>query len=182
LVTDYGIPETVLEPLYAALGELIFSWALVEANVNYWMAVNYQRAGGKHLEKWKTMPPGMTRKLRFLRLCFKTIPALEPFRATGIDLISRIKMVVKVRDIVAHGVVAEYKLENHSFLFIRFDLNQEKTMQRFNESWLTIQQILDSSGKAIALGREGLNFTGDLLKAFITDEEMHELFGGLKGT
>ena len=177
LAKDYGIPEDILVSLYSAIGELVFSWALVEANVNYWIAIVYQRAGGKHVGKNKEIPWGMARKIKFLRQCFNHISALEPFKEEAGALLTRAKSVVKTRDIVVHGIVAEYKSKALELLFVRVDLDSTRTMQRFTESWLHINKILDDSGEAIAIGREALKFTERLLEAFfLTDEESQRLF------
>jgi hypothetical protein len=181
LGTDYGIPEEILVPLYSAIGELVFSWALVEANVNYWIAIAYQDAGGKHLKGHAHLPWGMKAKLRFLRLCFTCLPTLKPFASTAKPLLTRAKMIAKTRDLVVHGVASDYRTETLEIMFVSIDRDTAKTMQTSKESWVNIRKILDDSGEAIAVGREALRLSERLLETLVPDQEAKELFRSLSG-
>jgi hypothetical protein len=176
-----GIPEEILMPLYAATGELVFSWAIVETALNYWLAVIYQRAGGKHLKKGKEIPFGLTKKLRFLNHCFNQIEALEPFLKEAKSILSRAKIISRTRDMVVHGTISAYNAGKMEFLYVRVDLNKEKTLHKFTELWLPITKVLDDSGESIEIGREALDLAGRLLEAFLTEDEHQLFFSNLEG-
>jgi len=167
------VPHDVLPPLYAAIGETVVNWSVIETALGYWVAIIYQAAGGdRHA---KVIPLALGRRMTFLRLCFKKIAALHPFAADGRAFLDRIGSIKATRHMLVHGVVSDYSPDNHEFLFVRLDLDKAQTMQTVNELHIPFTKILDDSGEAMTLAADSLKFAKRLLKALVPEHEAHDL-------
>ena len=80
LDTD-DIPQQVLMDLYAVTGELVINWGIFEASLNMIVNLVYRDFGGQYVTgESEPIPVPFTRRLNFLKTCFKKIPALASFR------------------------------------------------------------------------------------------------------
>ncbi len=144
------IPDDLFPRLSLSVGQLILKWSFVEVSLDQWVAVVYQGVGGKQIEQ--EIPRGLKRKIKFLRRCFKSIPALEPFAEEATNLLSRAKKLSSIRHTIVHGYLSKYDPHTQTVTFVKLDAR--KDIQRVNETPLTIAQLLDA-------GRECLNLSTD---------------------
>ncbi len=168
-----NVPQEVVPPLCAAIGELVVNWAMVESAMGFWIAVIYQMAGGKRLEH--KIPQPLAQRMRFLRRCFNQISVLEPFADEGRTLLDRLGAIIEIRHMVVHGTVSHYAQDTHDLLFVRIDLDKTKTMQVINELQIPIAKILDDSGKVMVIAAESLQFAHRLLDALVPDHKAYDL-------
>ncbi len=168
------VPQDALPPLYAAIGETVVNWSMIEAALGFWVAIIYQTAGGSRHEK--VIPLLLGRKMTFLRRCFNTIAALQQFAPEGRTLLDRIENIKDTRNMLVHGVVSDYSPDNHEFLFIRVGLDKAQTMQVIKESYIPAAKILDDSGEAMAIATDSLDFTKRLLQALVPEYKGQQLF------
>ena len=167
------VPHDALPPLYAAIGETVVNWSMIEAALGFWVAIIYQAAGGNRHAK--VIPRELSRRMTFLRLCFNKIAALQPFATEGRALLDRIGNIKDTRHMLVHGVVSDYSPDNHEFLFVRLDLDKAKTMQIIKELSIPATKMLNDSGEAMAIATNCLDFAERLLQTLVPEYKGQQL-------
>ena len=158
------IPDNLFPPLSMAVGQLILSWSFVEVSLDQWVAVVYQGVGGKQIER--EIPRGLDRKIKFLRRCFKRIPALEPFAEEATDILSRAKKLSSIRHTIVHGFVSKYDPHTQTMTFVKLDARKDRDIHRVNETPLTFAQLLDAGGECLNLSTDSARLAKRLAERF----------------
>jgi hypothetical protein len=99
------------EPLCGAIGHIIVNWTFVDTALSTWCAIVYHSVGGKHREP--ELPRNTSRKLTFLRRCFRRIDALKPYQAEALATLDAAERLAETRNFVAHGSISEYDESAH---------------------------------------------------------------------
>lgn len=103
---------------YAA-GRLVGNWAFVEHNMDMCIATIFQAAGGKHLQD--QLPRATTRKITFLKLCFRKLGPLKPHAEEALPLWTAAKTLSHSRHAVAHGVLVAWNEKAESVTLSMLD-------------------------------------------------------------
>lgn len=65
-------------------------------------------------------------EIKLLRKCFRELPALEQFRATGEGLLSRFSDAGKKRNDFVHAAIATLSYEDGAFTFLKVDVSERE--------------------------------------------------------
>ena len=115
-------PQQVLMDLYAVTGELVINWGMLEASLNMIVNLVYRDFGGQYANgKAEPIPVPFTRRMNFLKTCFKKIPALVPFQDDARALRGKAKELSVVRDFIAHGFLSGHDPDTGIYTFGRLD-------------------------------------------------------------
>ena len=156
------IPDDLFPLLSLSVGQLVLSWSVVEVSLDQWVAIIYQGVGGKQIER--EMPRALSRKIKFLRRCFKSILALEPFAEEATNLLGRAKELSSIRHTVVHGYVSKYDPDTQTATFVKLDAGKE--IHQINITPLTFDQLLGAGGKCLNLSTDFTKFTKRLTDVF----------------
>ena len=156
------IPDDLFPPLSMAVGQMVLSWSFVEVSLDQWVAIIYQGVGGRNLAE--EIPRALTRKIKFLRRCFRNIAALDPFAEEATKLLDRAKEISEIRHTVVHGYISKYEPHTQTVTFVKLDA--EKDIHRRFEIPLTFPQLLDAGGKCLDLSTDFTRFTKRLTDSF----------------
>ena len=156
------IPDDLFPPLSLSVGQLILSWSFIEVSLDQWVAIIYQGGGGQKIER--EIPRAINRKIKFLRRCFKSIAALEPFAEEATNLLGSAKELSGIRHIIVHGYPSTYDPDTQTVTFVKLDAGRD--IHRVNETPLTFAQLLDAGGKCLDLSTDVTRLTKRMVKAF----------------
>lgn len=173
------VPPQLVDPLANAIGRLAMAWAGLELMLDAQVAVIYQLAGGRHLER--ELPKALNRRINFLRRCYRQIAALSGFSAKAAPLLDETDRLSETRHTVIHGAPAHCDPSGPSFIFVRMEVNKDKTMHKGNELSLTLGQIVDCGRKSQGLADDFYSLANRLMDAFMTDDQREKVFGTLGG-
>jgi hypothetical protein len=91
------------------IGFVVLHWSLTEQQLDNWVNVCFNNCGGSKFQNGSGVPRSLKPKVRFLRRCLKTIPALTEFRDECAELLSRVSAASKRRNDLIHGAIAELR-------------------------------------------------------------------------
>ena len=172
-----NVPPEAIGPLSAAIGMFVYEWVLVETAINYWIAIIYQSAGGKHLDA--VLRPGLAWKSRFLRRCFRRISALDEFASECTLYLDSAKQLAGVRGYVVHGYIASHEKNGNIVTFVRIDIGQDKTMQEVRKLRISIEDFLEKAVECELVAKQMLLLSLRLLERFAPEHEPHEILSDL---
>jgi hypothetical protein len=144
-----SLPREIEQPLYTAIGHLVVNWAFVEQIIDMWCTIAYQAPGGGQIAK--ELPRELSRKIKFLKACFRDMPALAPLAEEARECLARAKQISATRHFVIHGAIAGYEPSDHTLRFVRLDLVDESTMHQEADLLITAQQLLDQGTACLDL-------------------------------
>jgi hypothetical protein len=157
--------------LSLGVGQLVIEWAFVEQVLDMCIAVIYHHAGGKHIDP--IIPRSVKRKVRFLKLCFKTIKAAAPFKDEALPLLSEAKTLAHTRHTVVHGVLSEYDDATGTVTFVMLDPRADAHYEVRRK--LDFQQMLTAGDKCRILMGQLRNLTRRLIRALVPEDEADDL-------
>ncbi len=160
-------PDAFMSNLSKAVGQLVIDWAFVEQNLDMCIAVLYHTAGGKHIDP--VLPRSVKRKVQFLKLCFKTIDALAPFKDQALPLLSEAKTLAHARHTVVHGVLSDYDDPTGTVTFVMLDA--KPTLHHEVRKKLDFGQMLSAGGRCRTLTFQLRDLTQSLLDTFMPQDE-----------
>jgi hypothetical protein len=138
--------------LYAVAGELVIQWGMVEASLNTLISLIYKDYGGNELGGEKqTIPVPFTRRIKYLKRCFKEIPALMPFAEEARTIRSQAKTLSFVRDYIAHGFLSTWNTETGVYTFGRLDTDEGDTIHVHTTYKATATELLAKTGQIMEL-------------------------------
>src|SRR5579885_1178054 len=88
--------------IFSAVGNFVVNWAVLEHLLDSMGAVIFHLAGGKAVNH--QMQRNLSRKIAFLRRCFKSLGALQPFADEAIEFIAEADRLSDTRHFVVHGI------------------------------------------------------------------------------
>jgi hypothetical protein len=94
------------EMLFASIGRLTISWAIIEGSLDVIVSIIHHRIGGKAIEP--EMPWALKRKLKYIRRCFSKIEALKSFADPVPNLMTDILSASEMRQNIIHGVATHH--------------------------------------------------------------------------
>jgi hypothetical protein len=123
-MNDQPSSDDDLPGLFMALGYVAQNWALVEQNLDMWIAQIYHRLAGRTVID-KRIPRNFTRKADFLRLAFTRIGHLQPFAAEALALVDEASALACTRNDLMHGVQSGARKADGSWHMVIFDYEQD---------------------------------------------------------
>jgi hypothetical protein len=133
------IPQQVLMDLYATAGEFVIQWGLFEAQIVTTINLVYFEFGGKELDP--ILPRGFGRRMKFLKICFNRIPALEAYKLEMREIRSGAKRLVIIRDFFAHGFFVGFDPKTEVYRIKSLDNNEDDTMHVEDTFDFTLKSI-----------------------------------------
>jgi hypothetical protein len=156
------------EALFAAIGRLTISWALLEAGLDYSIIMLHKELGGDKIEP--EMPWALKRKLKYIRKCFNRIDGLTQDRETVAKLLDNIDTASEARHDIIHGVATSHPEGATQVGMVRL-LRGAETITAKHYTFTT-KEILRRAADANKLA--GLTLAlAQWLKALIWPEERH---------
>ncbi len=159
-----ALPSDALPPLYTAVGELVVNWAITDSALNSIIAIIYQSAGGKHVDQ--KIPVAFKRRVRFLRLCFNSVDALEPYADEGRNILQKAANLTFIRNAVIHGAVSDYEPETEQYTFTKLDVVNNDTIHQANTVSTTLSDLRGAALNSQNVTRAAIAFSNRLLDAF----------------
>jgi hypothetical protein len=95
--------------LCQVIGFVVIHWSLAEQQLDNWVNVCANNAGGKPFLEGKGVPQALKRKVNFIKRCLREIPDLAEFRDECAGLLSRILSASNRRHDLIHGAITELK-------------------------------------------------------------------------
>jgi len=154
------------ELLFASIGRLTISWALIESTLDGIITIIHHRGGGKTIEA--EMPWMLKRKVKYIRKCFLRLDALKPFSEHVPQLMTDIVAASEMRQNIIHGVATEMPEGTAQLKMARLVRGGEFYEQKHFE--VTATEILTSAVEANRLAARCLNLGISLIVPFGIDK------------
>ncbi|HEY8595999.1 MAG TPA: hypothetical protein VIL84_12220 [Devosiaceae bacterium] len=142
-----SVSPEIMPHIITSVGMLVLNWSFVENTLDMWTAIAYRDVGGDEIEK--EIPKMFSRKVKYLRKCFRRLAPLAPHRKACLHFVERAKAISDIRHNIVHGTLSDYDPETEMITFSILELNPDKT-----------QHI---AGKAKIVGRDLIGFANELL-------------------
>lgn len=163
--------------LFAATGELIIHWGLVEESLNMIIALVYQLGGGKHIEP--ELQIMMSRRIRFLRACFNRIAALDPFKVKALSLLDRVGPIADLRETLCHSAITGVSDDGETYHFTSSRPMKSRTIHYLKKADIAHEKLTAAAYATLALGDEAAGFMQRLYQALVGKQPDAEVSGGL---
>jgi hypothetical protein len=95
--------------LCQCIGFVVVHWTLTEQQLDNWVNVCANNAGGKLFLEGKGVPQALKRKATFIKRCLRELPDLSEFRDECAGLLSRMLSASNRRHDLIHGAITELK-------------------------------------------------------------------------
>ena len=171
------IPAEIHTEVAHLRGEFVTNWAMVEMSIDFCIVIIYQLVGGKHIEK--EIPRMYSRKIKFLRRCFGRLASLDDFAIEGCALLDRADALMDTRHMLVHGYLSTYTAETDTLLFVKFNVNKDKTMHVGDRLFLTSRQLMDQYIEVDSLNGAFLDFAERVARALMPEGISHQLIRDL---
>ena len=164
--TVLDFPDELIGPLMNAVGGVVLAWGSAEASLNLCVVTIFNRAGGQPFAKNGEIPVALKRKLDFLRPCLRQIPALEPYRDTGLALCERTGQTGAHRNRLLHAFISDFDTATQRFTFTGLGSQKDQALIT-GQSKLAVHDVVKIGEVCMALGTDLAEFAGDLARAFV---------------
>jgi hypothetical protein len=154
------------ELLFASIGRLTISWALLESCLDGIITIIHHRVGGKTVES--DMPWMLKRKVKYIRKCFSRLDALKPYLEPVPQLMTDIIAASEMRQNIIHGVAIEMPEGTAQLKIARLIRGGEFYEQKHFE--IPAKDILESAVEASRLGARSITLARALIAAFGIDK------------
>jgi hypothetical protein len=147
--------------LCQAVGDVVLTWALVEASIDDWAALCFYVAGGKNVED--TIPRQLKRKADFLRKCVR-FKSLAAFSSGGEPLIQRWTELSRQRHDLINGALhtSAQSSETLQFASRQFHADSYKTkLLKYS-----LDQLFTAADQMTVLARQLLELTTRMANHF----------------
>jgi hypothetical protein len=169
-------PPEALAQLYTSVGELVINWGFVEGSLINIIAIIYQIAGGKHVEA--QIPVSLKRRIRFLKLCCRDIPALAPFADELRAILAKTKEVAVTRNVI-HGTIVTFKPGTGLYVFAAAETSDTRKVHIARQVLITIGDLELAALETLELARRLTDLTYGLWEAFIPEHTIDDFVGPL---
>ncbi len=164
------IPSDILPPIFFAVGELVLGWAFAEQNLDNMVTIFFHGAGAKTEAE---LPVALNRKMKYLRKCLRTVPALASFRANAEQLIDEAEKLSDTRHTVIHGAISEYNSQIQVITFVK--LKAVKDRHWVDPRHMKLDHLLGIGVEAGKLGLRLGDLTRRLLDTFVPKDVRDKL-------
>lgn len=163
--------------LFLATGELVIHWGLVEESVNMMSAIIYQLAGGKHLEP--ELQIMLSRRIRFLRLCFNRLEALASFKDEATKLLDELRNVTELRETLCHSALNGISDNGFVLFFASSRPHKSRSHHYLDERQFQPEYIQAGADSALMLADRAGDLLQRLHDTFVGEKPNTEVPGGL---
>jgi hypothetical protein len=152
------------EQFFAAVGRLTVAWALLESPIDAMVHIIHQRVGGHDIER--EPPWGISKKLKFLRRCFRRIERLRPKTDEAIKLLLAIGPVADIRHDIIHGTVGPIPSKPQQQ--VRFSILTRGDAKPKVRVLVTTTEAIHAQGESlIAMSNDAATIAEWLIKEFV---------------
>jgi hypothetical protein len=159
---EMKIATQEFQDICTCIGQIVVPFAQLEASLDAVIAIVYQSGGGKTIEK--ELPSGLTRRTKFLGKCLKKLPKLADTKREGLEIIRTITKESDIRNHVVHGYFSHWNPEKNLATFTMLSTKRDKQMHHELVYHYTVQELLDSGGRILAVATRMAHFSRDILK------------------
>jgi hypothetical protein len=89
----------------ASIGSLTLAWGQLEGAIDGFVGLLHWHVGGQQIER--VMPWQLSRKIEYIKKCFRKIPVLQPSAQLACDIMDKIDEASEIRHDLIHGYVVE---------------------------------------------------------------------------
>lgn len=151
-------PES-LEPLYSALGKVVYAWAYVEHLIDSCVSIVYHSYDGKPIAFRQEIPRSLSNKINLLKKAFQTIDKLAKYQIEGLTLINRVSSLSDQRHNMIHSIFHTTS-DHFSYTFSKY--KYEKEGHTIREFAFTLDEYLQLGNKLLGLADELVSFAFSL--------------------
>ena len=162
---DLDFPDELIPPLATAIGGVVLSWGMAESGLNATLVMCFSKLGGRHHSD--EIPVSLKRKLKFLRLCLRTIAALEPYRTDGLALFAITGQLAKSRNDLIHGFISDFDPKTGLFTFTNTGSEKAVALIKGQPKY-SISDIRNIGSDCMTHSVALANFAQRLVQAFLT--------------
>ncbi len=142
-----------LEPLYSALGKVVYAWAYLENTIDTCCSIVLYKYGGKPKTPKQELPRSLNMKITFLKDSFRQISELIPYQTEALVLIIQVPPLAKKRHDMIHSIF--HNTDQISYDFSKYDYqNQHKIV----ELTFTIPDYLEVGNNILGLSSKWVQF------------------------
>jgi hypothetical protein len=138
------------EPLYSALGKIVYAWAYLENIIDICVDIVYHVYGGNSIAHRQEIPRSLRIKIDFLKKSLKTITQLKQYKTEGLALINRVTPLSNLRHDMIHSIC--YGEFDNSYAFTKYDYG--KTDYKIRDLEFTLDDYLQVGNKMMDLADE----------------------------
>ena len=136
------IPWSVQSALNQVVGAIVIRWSLIDSGIAQASQILWQHMGGHTSEK--EPPRELSRRVRFIKDCFRTNPLLAPLAPAFSVIKAQINQIVPHRDFLVHGTLTEFFPSEAAFQFTK--INATKTGHEQHSTKLSMAELLQIVG------------------------------------
>ena len=136
--------------LCSAVGFVVVNWAITEQMLDGWVSIIFHDHGGKNIEP--EIPRSLSKKVQFLKTCFKKLPTLAPLQDDALKILQNVKALSDRRHDLVHGAITSVTSQNGTFEFAKLDY--EKQMHVVRAVHLNLNKFDDLAKEILDLGGE----------------------------
>jgi hypothetical protein len=97
-------------------------------------------------------------KITFLEKRLGDLPELKPLATEGLDLLTQIKVMAQIRDILVHGAISSYDPDTQLLKFMRLRVDKREKIHAMEPEHASIPEILEASSVILRLQTQALTF------------------------
>jgi ABC-type siderophore export system fused ATPase/permease subunit len=112
-----------LEPLYCALGKIVYVWSHIETSLDFDIALIFFFFYRKNIAEKQEIPRSLNMKIKFLKKAFRNITQLKPLMDQALIVIKHVSSLSKNRHDIIHGVLCG--MNPNSYKFSKLDHAKE---------------------------------------------------------
>src|SRR5712692_2378524 len=103
--------------LCAAIGFVVVNWAIAEQGLDGCVAIVFHNHDGKTIDQ--EIPRSLSRKVEFLKKCFKRFDSLAPIKDKALEILQRLTVLSDRRHDLVHGAITSVVSKNGVFEFAK---------------------------------------------------------------
>jgi hypothetical protein len=140
-----------------AIGYITQNWAMLEQNIDMWVAMIYHGIGGrKNIDP--QLPRSFDRKVRFLRKAFNVMVPLKGLAAEVTPLLDNAKKLSLRRNDLVHGAITRLEPVDGKWQLTIFDYESPKDKTH----WHVMRDVTFSPAEFSSLERELIPLVGQI--------------------
>ena len=145
-----------------AVGFIVVTWAYIEHILDMTIAIIYQNCGGNIVQD--ELPRNLTRKIGFVKRALRKIDILEPHKAEGLALMSRIASLKQRRHDPVHGAITSLSAKDGVFNLKR--LEAKGTMHEVHDVTFDLNQFPSFAKELTDLAKDLMQYCLALKEAY----------------
>jgi hypothetical protein len=105
-----------LQPLFCALGKIVYLWANIESSLDFYISVIFFYFDREKIADKLEIPHTLNMKIKFLKKSFRNISQLIPLKEHALRLIQHISSLSRKRHDIIHGALGGINPKSYNFV------------------------------------------------------------------